>query len=146
MQGANMRSKVFSLIVLATVTVLHPAPAGDTNNAVLPKFTATDAVKHYGENAIVAGKIVDVAIRPAVVILNFEKPSTNAPFTAVIFPRSTNLFGNLSALKGKTVEVKGTIKNYHNKPEIILTNASQLTITALRPGTDPAPAPVPKQP
>jgi len=147
MKDANMRIKVFSLIVLATLTVLNPVQADDTNGAVLAKIGATVANKHYGENAIVTGKVVEVSIRPKVVILNFEQPFPDAPFTGVIFNRSTNQFGDLSSLKGKNVEIKGAIKNYQNKPEMILTNANQLTISAPRPGIEgQTPGPVPKQP
>jgi DNA/RNA endonuclease YhcR with UshA esterase domain len=145
MKGAHMRIKVFSLIVLATLTVLHPVQAGDTNGAVLAKIAATVADKHYGENVIVTGKVVEVTIRPKVVILNFEQPFPDAPFTGVIFSRSTNQFGDLSSLKGKNVEVRGAIKNYQNKPEMILTSTNQLTISAARPGIDgQAPGPAPK--
>jgi DNA/RNA endonuclease YhcR with UshA esterase domain len=147
MKNAHRRLKVFSLIVLATLTVLNPAQAGDTNGTVLAKIDATVANKHYGENVIVAGKIVEVTIRPKVVILNFEQPFPDAPFTGVIFNRSTNQFGDLSSLKGKNVEVRGAIKNYQNKPEMILTNSNQLTISASRPGIEgQASVPLPKQP
>jgi DNA/RNA endonuclease YhcR with UshA esterase domain len=147
MKCANMRFKVFSLIVLATATVLNPAQADDTNSIVPAKIGAIAASKHVGENMIVTGKVVEVAVRPKVVILYFEQPSTNSLFTGVIFTRYTNLFGDLSSLKDKSVEVKGMIKNYQGKPEIILTSTNQLTISAAQPGTaDHAPAPVPKQP
>jgi DNA/RNA endonuclease YhcR with UshA esterase domain len=143
--GHNMRIKLFCLIVVATLAVLDPARADETNAPAPVKIAATMANKHYGETAIVTGKIVEVTVRPAVVILNFEQPFSNAPFTGVIFNRSTNKFGDLKSLKGKTVEVQGPIKPYRGKPEIILTNAHQLTIIAPPPGTE-TPAPGPAQP
>ena len=137
-----MPLKLSSLIILATLSVHSPVLAADTNDTALIKITATAADKHYGENAIVTGKVVEVSIRPKVVILNFEKPFPDAPFTGVIFNRSTNKFSDLPSLKGKNVELQGAIKNYQNKPEIILTNASQLTISAPQAGIE-GQAPVP---
>jgi DNA/RNA endonuclease YhcR with UshA esterase domain len=115
-------------IVLAILTGLNLAQAADTNAPVLAKISATNADKHYGEKVIVTGKVVEVTVRPKVVILNFEQPFPNSPFTGVIFNRSTNQFGDLLSLKGKNAEVSGVIQKYQNKPEIILTNANQLTI------------------
>jgi DNA/RNA endonuclease YhcR with UshA esterase domain len=147
MKKARMRLKVFSLIVLATLTARQPVQADDTNSAALIKIDATAASKHYGENVIVTGTVAQVAIRPMVVILYFGQPASNSPFTGVIFSRSTNQFHDLPSLKGKEVEVSGTIKPYHNKPEIILTNASQLTVSQAQPEIKgQAPVALPKQP
>jgi hypothetical protein len=143
MNGANMRIKMSSLIVLATFIVLYPAQADDTNGTLPAKIAATAADKHYGENGIVTGKVVQVTIRPRAVFLNFEQPYPDSPFTGVIFSRFTNQFGDLSSLTNKRVEVSGMIVNYQNKPEIVLTNASQLTISVTGTGEQtPAPPPV----
>jgi hypothetical protein len=145
MNGANMRKRIFSLIVLATFIVPHLAQAGDTNGIVPAKIAATAADKHCGENGIVTGKVVQVTIRPRAVFLNFEKPYPDSPFTGVIFSRSTNQFGDLSSLSNKSVEISGMIVNYQDKPEIVLTNARQLTMSVPGIGTGeqtPAPPPV----
>jgi len=142
-----MQKFFFSLVVLATFIVLYPARADDTNGAAPAKIGAAAADKHYGETMIVTGKIAQVTIHPAAVFLNFEKPYPNSPFTGVIFRRFTNLFGDLSSLTNKSVEVGGMITNYQNMPEIVLTNASQLTISAPGTGTgDQTSAPPPELP
>jgi hypothetical protein len=140
MNGANMRMKISSLIVLTTLIVLYPAQGDDTNGTVPAKIAATAADKHYGENGIVRGKVVQVTIRPRAVFLNFEQPYPDSPFTGVIFSRFTNQFGDLSSLTNKSVEISGVITNYQNKPEIILTNAGQLTIGDQTPGLPAVPA------
>jgi hypothetical protein len=143
MIGANMQIKISSLIVLATFMVLYPAQADDTNGILPAKIGATVADKHYGENRIVTGKVAQVTVRPRAVFLNFEQPYPDSPFTGVIFSRFTNQFGDLSSLTNKSVEVSGMIVNYQNKPEIVLTNASQLTISVTGSGDQtPAPPPV----
>jgi len=99
-----------------------------TNSEPAKKIGAAEAAQHYNETLIVTGKIVQVSVKPSVVILNLDKPSPDSPFSAVVFPRATNRFGDLSKLQGKQVEIKGMVKQYHNKPEIILENTNQLTI------------------
>jgi hypothetical protein len=153
MIGANMQMKVFSLIVLATLLAHCPAQGDDTNGTWPAKIAATNADKHYGENGIVTGRVAQVTYRPKAVFINLDQPYPDSPFTGVIFSRFTNQFGDLSSLTNKSVEFSGIITNYQNKPEIILTNASQLTIGNQTPGlpampaeanaatTTPAPAP-----
>jgi hypothetical protein len=136
-----MRTGISPLLVLAAFLVLYPARAADTNAAPV-KIGAVVADQHYGENLIVTGKVVQVTIRPRAVFLNFDQPYPDSPFTGVIFSRSTNQFADLLSLKGASVEVSGMVTNYQNKPEIVLTNARQLTITA--PGTEEQ-KPVPAQ-
>jgi hypothetical protein len=67
------------------------------------------------------------------VLIDLDKPYPNAPFTSVVFGSATNQFTNLPSLKGKYVELTGTITNYRNKPEIILSNANQLAIVGVAP-------------
>ncbi|MGP8199979.1 MAG: hypothetical protein ACLQU4_10805 [Limisphaerales bacterium] len=131
--------KVLSLIVLATFISFHPAHADDTNGPSSGKIAATSANKHYGENAIVTGRVAQVTIRPSVVFLNLEQPYPDSPCTVVIFRRFTNQFGDLSSLSNQSVEISGLITNYQNKPEIVLTNASQLTVSGVGQPTHVAP-------
>ncbi len=92
------------------------------------RLETADATNHYGETLVVTGKVAGVSVRPAVVILSIDKAFPNAPFTAVVFSRATNKFPGLTNLQGKDVEVSGPIKAYRGKPEIIMSNATQLTI------------------
>ncbi len=99
-----------------------------TNSEPAKKIGAAEAGKHYNETLIVTGKIVQVSVRPSVVILNLDKPFPDSPFSAVVFSRATNRFGDLSKLQGKEVEIKGLVKQYRNKPEIVMENTNQLVI------------------
>ena len=87
---------------------------------------------------IVTGKVAQVSIRPGIVFLNLDKPYPNSPFALVIFPAATNQFGNIKALKGASVEVKGKVTNFHGKPEIVLEKSNQLTITSAASPKTPA--------
>ena len=60
--------------------------------------------------------------------LNFDKRYPDNPFTAVVFANKFADFGDLTVYKNKTVEVKGKIKEYRGKPEIIMNSTSQIKI------------------
>jgi hypothetical protein len=60
--------------------------------------------------------------------LDLDKPYPNAPFTAVIFGDDRPKFGTPeTSLRGKRICVTGQISDYHGRPEIVLTEPSQLT-------------------
>jgi hypothetical protein len=52
----------------------------------------------------------------------------DSPFTVVIFHGHSSFYGDANALKGKSIEITGKITRYHDKPEIALDRASQLTV------------------
>jgi DNA/RNA endonuclease YhcR with UshA esterase domain len=126
-----MRSIASALVVsfaLAFSSCSQATKSAGTNSEPAKKIGAAEAGQHYNETLIVTGKIAQVSVRPSVVILNLDKPSPDSPFSAVVFARATNRFGDLSKLQGKQVEIMGMVKQYRNKPEIILENTNQLVI------------------
>jgi len=46
----------------------------------------------------------------------------------VIFHGHSSFYGDANALKGKSIEIRGKIKNFHDKPEIALDSMNQLTV------------------
>jgi DNA/RNA endonuclease YhcR with UshA esterase domain len=125
---SNAGMKTFlSILTVLTLTVC-PARAEQTNAAAPAKIGTADADKHYDEEIIVTGKVVQVTLRPTIVFINLDKPHPNSPFVAVIHSESTNQFSDLKSLQGKSVEIQGKIKEYNDKPEIILRSASQLKV------------------
>ena len=124
------------LSILVVLTFAIKLSAADTNAPTLSKINTSallkigtgEADKYYGQEMIVTGKVAQVTIRPAVTFLNLEKPFPNSPFTVVIFHGHSSFFGDANALKGKTIEIRGKIKNYNDKPEIALDNTNQLTV------------------
>jgi hypothetical protein len=125
-----MRIKVSLLMSLALLIVLQSMRAYDTNSLSPAKIGAAMAAQHYNENLVVTGLVAQVNFRSRLVFLNFDKPYPDSPFAGVIFSPFTNQFTNLPSLEGRIVEVTGMITNYRNKPEIVLTNAIQLTVLA----------------
>jgi len=94
-------------------------------------ISACNAGNYIGEEKTVAGKIADgYKSRTNTVFLNFEEPYPNSCFTAVIFSSNLINFPENPQFfyEGKIVKVKGVIKEYKGKPEIILEYRSQIEI------------------
>jgi micrococcal nuclease len=90
---------------------------------------ACQAEKYYGKEVIVEGMVVKgYRSKTNTVFLNFEREYPNQCFTAVIFhsrqgnfPPSPETF-----YENKKLRVRGVVKEYKGKPEIILENPSQV--------------------
>ena len=88
-----------------------------------------EAKDHVGENVIVQGVVSNVFIsEKGNCFLNMGGNYPNQKFTAVIFANFTHLFNDLKLFTGKTIEVKGKIKLYKGKPEIVISSINQINI------------------
>lgn len=87
------------------------------------------AHKYYGKFAVVEGTVVKTYKTNKVCFLNFH-PDYKRYFTAVIFASSFSKFPSSPDIyyKNKKVRVKGTVKEYQGKPEIIVNTPSQIEI------------------
>ncbi len=102
--------------------------SGATNLKVIG---ACQAGNYYGKEMIVEGKIADAfRSKTNTVFLNFEKPYPNHCFTGVIFSSDQYRFVQSPEeyYLNKTVRIKGEIKEYQGKPEIILKDPSQIEV------------------
>ena len=130
-----------SIVILATLSFLsftaHSQDAKpEESKKEAPKMIgAAEADKHYDESVIVTGKVAQVSFRPTLVFINLDQPFPKSPLAAVIFARSTNQFGDLSKLKDQNVEIRGKIKKFNDKPEIVLDNTNQLTVITGKAGS-----------
>jgi hypothetical protein len=91
-----------------------------------------DAVRHIGETATVCGVVASAKFeanaRSKPTLLDVGKAYPQAIFTAVIYGDNRSKFGTPeTSLRGKRVCVTGRISDYRGKPEIVLTDPSQLT-------------------
>lgn len=113
---------LFPLLLGAALT----APAAETNSTAVVKIGTAEVDKHYEEMVTVTGKVAQVTFRPKVVFLNLDKPFPNSPFTAVIM--KTNGYGDLKSLENKNVEVTGKVKEFKEKPEIVIASTNDLKV------------------
>jgi DNA/RNA endonuclease YhcR with UshA esterase domain len=112
-------------VALCLTAAAIQSRADETNSIPLTIGTA-QAADNIGKQVTVTGVVAQISFRPSIVFLNFDKPHPNSPFTVIIRNKNTNEFDDLSALKGKSVAVKGKVIDYNGKPEIEVTGKSQL--------------------
>ncbi len=93
---------------------------------------ACEAGQYLGRELIVEGKVADAYndSKSNTVFLNFEKAYPNQCFTGVIFSSDQYKFVQSpeNYYLNKTIRIKGEIKEYQGKPEIILNDPSQIEI------------------
>ena len=95
---------------------------------------AAEAAKHVGENTTVCDKVFGGRFlenaKDQPTLLNMGDVYPNNPFTFVIFGENRKKFNYLPEefLVNKQVCVTGEIKIFHDKPQIIVTDSSQLKI------------------
>lgn len=92
---------------------------------------ACETKNHLGEEVTVEGQIADAYLSETqTLFLNFGKPYPDNCFTAVVFKSNLEKFAPNPEkyYPGKTVRIKGLVKKYQEKPEIILDSPGQIEI------------------
>jgi Predicted RNA-binding protein, contains TRAM domain len=117
----------FGALFLAALIANAQETKTNQSNLVI-SIPAAEAKEHLGEQAAVKGTIAEVNQTERITRLNFDKPYPKQSFTAVIFSQKTNLFSELDKLKGKSVEVRGKIVAYRDRPQIVVNSTNQLKI------------------
>jgi hypothetical protein len=85
------------------------------------------ASQHIGETKCVTGKVIRVKVGlKGVHFLDFCEDQMACPFTVVVFSHDLKDVGDVRRLAGRTVEIKGDVKLYDGRPEIILRRISQI--------------------
>jgi hypothetical protein len=97
----------------------------------LPSFAGCipfdQARNHVGEAQCVTGKVVRVQTgNGGVHYLDFCEDYRLCTFSVVIFSHDLKNVGDVRQFAGKTIEIRGEIKEYDDRAEIILENARQL--------------------
>ena len=86
-----------------------------------------EAGKHIGEVKCVTGKVVRVKTGTnGVHFLDFCEDQMTCPFTVVVFGHDLKDVGDVRRLAGRTIEIRGALKIYDGRPEIILNRISQI--------------------
>jgi hypothetical protein len=97
---------------------------------------ADQARAHIGETATVEGR-VSVSKTPAGEV--YLDIGDGAPVSAYVSRWNSAKFQDLDKLNGQTVQVTGQISTFRGKPEIFLTDPTQIAVKAAAP--PPAPKP-----
>lgn len=87
----------------------------------------SESASYIGKSVTVEGTVVSVHVaRSGITFLNFGAAYPNQTFTAVIFQATSSRFPNAQQWEGKRVRVTGKVQLYRGKPEIVLSESSQL--------------------
>lgn len=87
----------------------------------------SDAHQHIGKSQCVSGTIFNVKEgSKGVTFLDFCQNFDTCPFTVVVFASDLKHVGDVRQLKGRSIEVHGTITDYDGRAEIILRHPRQL--------------------
>jgi hypothetical protein len=100
----------------------------------VPRMRAADCIsiqeagQHVGETRCVTGKVVRVKVGvKGVHFLDFCEDQVGCPFTVVVFQNDLKDVGDVRRLAGRTIQIRGAVKLYDGRPEIILNRISQIT-------------------
>ncbi len=86
------------------------------------------AQKHIGETQCVTGRVVRVGVGgKGTHYLDFCEDYRLCPFSVVIFSHDMKNVGDVRQLAGRVIEIRGEIKEYDDRAEIILESRKQLS-------------------
>jgi hypothetical protein len=99
-----------------------------------PLFAASDclpiqdASHHVGETKCITGKVTHVkAGAKGVHFIDFCTEQAACPFSVVVFASDLKDVGDVRRLEGHVIEIRGPVKLYNGRAEIVLNRVSQLT-------------------
>jgi hypothetical protein len=119
------RSSILSRIPVqvALLIFLFAAPTARAADCI-PIYQAG---QHIGETRRVTGKVFAVKVgAKGVHFLDFCEDVMACPFTVVVFSNDLKDVGDVRRLAGRTIEIRGALKAYDGRPEIILSRISQI--------------------
>jgi hypothetical protein len=91
------------------------------------------ARNHLDETQCVTGKVVRVQVGDGGVhYLDFCEDYRLCTFTVVVFQHDLHKVGDVRQLAGKVVEIRGEIKDYDDRAEIVLESSNQLSNGLMR--------------
>jgi hypothetical protein len=87
-----------------------------------------EAGQHVGETKCVTGKVLRVKVgAKGVHFLDFCEDQMACPFAVVVFYNDLKDVGDVRHFAGRTIEIRGNVKMYDGRPEMILSRISQVS-------------------
>ncbi len=86
-----------------------------------------EAGRFVGETKCVTGKVLRVKVGTrGVHFLDFCEDQMSCPFTVVVVPSDLRDVGDVRRLEGRVIEIRGAVKFYDSRAEIVLSRISQI--------------------
>jgi hypothetical protein len=89
---------------------------------------ADQAAAHIGQTATVEGRLSISRTPAGETYLDIGGSGSAAPFSAYVSRENSSKFQDVDKLDGKNVQVTGQISSFRGKPEIFLTDPSQIAV------------------
>jgi len=86
----------------------------------------TEAKRHIGSQQCVSGKVLAIERSEGMTYLNFCEDFRVCPFAVVVFEEDARHVGSVNSLLGQTIEIRGKVKEYDGRAQIVLEFAEQL--------------------
>jgi hypothetical protein len=123
------------VLILACVTTAVIAYRMGRKESVMAARAAADAPcvdfrnasSRIGQTGCVSGQVLRVfTSRGGNTFLDFCADYQNCPFTSVVFSSDRRNFGDLNALAGRRIEVRGPVTTYKGRAEIVVREPQQI--------------------
>ena len=88
---------------------------------------AKDAPAHVGQTAAVEGRLSVHRMPSGEIYLDLGGNGDAAPASGYVSKWNASRFSGVEALDGKKVDITGSIGSFRNRPDIFLTDPSQIT-------------------
>jgi hypothetical protein len=116
----NIGAVLFPAVVLSHLSLAACIPFDQARN-------------HLDETQCVTGKVIRIqAGERGVNYLDFCEDYRLCTFSVVIFQHDLQKIGDVRQLTGKVIEIRGEIKDYEDRAEIILESSGQLNNGVMR--------------
>ena len=87
------------------------------------------AASRVGQTGCVTGQVLRAYTSQAGnTFLDFCQDYRSCPFTSVIFSSDRSRFGDLASIEGRIVEIRGNIKIYEGRVEIVIRDPEQIRV------------------
>jgi hypothetical protein len=110
-------------IFFAIPMFLLPATLTHASNCI----PIGEAARHVGETQCITGKVLRVkAGARGVHFIDFCEDQASCPFSVIVFGADLKDVGDVRRLAGRVIEIRGPVKLYNGRAEIILKRANQI--------------------
>jgi hypothetical protein len=115
---------MFTINSFTALVLLLSAAAASASDCL----SIGDAKQHVGETKCITGKVLRVKVgAKGVHFVDFCEDQAACPFTVVVFPHDLKDVGDVRRLAGHMIEIRGPVKLYDGRAEIVLSRVSQVT-------------------
>lgn len=120
-------TSVFTGVVFVLALASHGLASQRAPETPYRCFAIGQAPTHVGQNGCIVGRVIQVyTSRSNNTFLNFCRDYRTCPSSGVVFASDRNQCGDLERLEGREVRIRGLIKTYQGRTEIIIRKKWQI--------------------